>query len=228
MADLNIFDFKDYRDYILDLFRLRTERNARFSSNAFARKLGIQASQLSLMRSRTDRISVKTAAKIAKSLDFSEDEADYFIELVRVSRNSDFSKVDRLHEVSRSHPVQTEPCRSPLPGKRIVLLKVDASDIINLALGGMMRIGRNLAYVCAACERLTADGYLKGDRTIDKSTHVVPMPEGKDQEDAIKTYQPQTNLLKGMTCQKCLEEHQFFFPVLCLSVEDCEVLGQNR
>ncbi len=75
MADLNA----EYRMILNSEFKIRKEKNARYSLRAFALLLGVDASYLSKINSGKLMLSVDVAASMAKKLKLNEEIRKQFI-----------------------------------------------------------------------------------------------------------------------------------------------------
>ncbi|RYZ91217.1 MAG: TIGR02147 family protein [Proteobacteria bacterium] len=224
MTDLNIFNYKDYRDYILDLFRIRAERNHRFSSNGFAKKLGIYGSQMSQIRSRTDSIGVKTAEKISKHLKFNEKEAKYLSALVLARRDGCYLEVNKLQEIHQYHIMQNDLCGLLSQDDFIVFVKIKILGHIYATAEDAKRVGRDPEYLWAACERLTTSGYLEGNRDNGWSTKLSHVLNTEAQQKLNRAYHQQYFMQVAEGFHKSPEERYFFSTVYTLSRKDYEAV----
>ncbi len=224
MTELNIFEYRDYRDFILDLFRIRAERNHRFSSNGFAKKLGIYASQLSQIRSRTDRIGIKTAEKISTSLKFDEKERRYLSALVLARRDGCYRQVDKLQEIHQYHVVQNDLCGLLSQDDFIVFVKIKIMGHIYSTPEDAKRVGRDPDYLWAACERLTSSGYLEGDLESGWSTKLSHVLNTEVQQKLNRAYHQKYFMQVAEGFHKSPEERYFFSTVSTLSRKDYETV----
>ncbi len=224
MTELNIFDYRDYRDFILDLFRSGTERNPKFSSNAFARKIGIFGSQMSQISSRTDTIGIKTAGKISKSLKFNLREAKYLEALVLARRDECYAQVDKLQEIHQYHILQNDLCGLLGQDDFIIFVKIKVMGHIYSTSEDAKRVGRDPDYLWAACERLTNSGYLEGDRDNGWSTQLSHVLNTEARQKLNRAYHQQYFMHVAEGFHKSPEERYFFSTVRTLSRKDYEAV----
>ncbi len=76
-----------YRSYLERQYQARRGKNSAYSLRAFARNLGIAAPKLSQIFSGSCGLSGESAQRIAKKLDLSETETQYFVALVELEHS---------------------------------------------------------------------------------------------------------------------------------------------
>ena len=81
-----IGQYLNYREYLRDELRERTNANPQYSLRAFARDLSIAPQILSLVLNGKKNISTEVAVEIAMKLKLSANELNYFYDLVELSQ----------------------------------------------------------------------------------------------------------------------------------------------
>lgn len=96
--DISIYDYLNYRKFLSDLFELRKEREG-FTLRQFAHKAGFSShAYLSQVIQGQRDVSEKSARKIAKGFELSEEEGEYFENLVRFSHADDLSEKNEFYK----------------------------------------------------------------------------------------------------------------------------------
>ncbi|SMF48060.1 TIGR02147 family protein [Pseudobacteriovorax antillogorgiicola] len=111
---MDIFRYTDYRDILREELVRRVQQNPNYSQGAFARDISLTPSRLSEILNGKQGISVRVAIDIAKHLKFSEDQCNFFGDLVesqhgrsRLSRESARARLDRYRH-SRTFSTRLE------------------------------------------------------------------------------------------------------------------------
>lgn len=79
---VNMKDFKDPAEILLKIFEQKKKKNVHYSIRAFARNTGMSASHLFGILNRKKYISRKNGYTIAEKLEFSNEQRNYFLEIV--------------------------------------------------------------------------------------------------------------------------------------------------
>ena len=82
---MSVVGYQDYRAYLRDVLTARLRDNARYSLRAFARDLKLPPGRLSEVLNRKKGLSLGAAASISQRLSLSEEEANYFCDLVQIA-----------------------------------------------------------------------------------------------------------------------------------------------
>lgn len=80
---VNVFLYEDFRMFLIDEYQRRKLRNRRYSLRAFARDIQMSFSRLSEIFSRGGAITATSGLKISDNLGMSDQEKDYFVNLIR-------------------------------------------------------------------------------------------------------------------------------------------------
>lgn len=78
-----IYQYQNYIDYLTDELDRRMRNNPRYSQRAYAKQLGLSPGELSEILNQKRKLSPKSAAKIASSLDLNSSETDHLFKLVQ-------------------------------------------------------------------------------------------------------------------------------------------------
>lgn len=81
----DIFQFKDYKHYLLSIYSYRFNKNPRYSLRAYARDLNISASRLTETLNRQSHLSTTVVNQISQSLKLDKKQTQYFGMLVSKS-----------------------------------------------------------------------------------------------------------------------------------------------
>ncbi|AGH95409.1 TIGR02147 family protein [Pseudobdellovibrio exovorus] len=81
----SIYNYTDFKAFLIDEMQERSLRNKRYSLRAFARDLNFSNSRLSYILNKSAGISLDTARKMAKSLGLSDMEREYFVNIVQAN-----------------------------------------------------------------------------------------------------------------------------------------------
>lgn len=84
---VNIFDYTDYREFLLANFRARQGRRREYSIRQFSQALGLRPTALSDVLGRRYGISAKTALGISSALELSAEQSAYLICLVEIEHS---------------------------------------------------------------------------------------------------------------------------------------------
>ena len=97
--DVNIYTFNDYVDYLDELYIYLKDKRADYSQRDYARDLNIPAPRINQILNRKEGLSAKRAIEIAKRIDLSQIEREYFFHLVSLKT----SKSQKQREVSKNY-----------------------------------------------------------------------------------------------------------------------------
>ena len=98
----------DYRNTLKEAFFERRSRNPSYSMRAYARDLGIQVSNLSLVLNRKRGMSVKAASQIADRLGMNESEKNWFCTLVSKEHSRSVIARERAsNDIAKAIPLKT-------------------------------------------------------------------------------------------------------------------------
>ena len=98
----------DYRKTMRNVFLERRERNASYSLRAYARDLGVHASNLYLVLKKEKGINLSTARQIAGRLGLSENEQSLFCKLVEKEHaRSPVARMKASEEIEKSSTLQS-------------------------------------------------------------------------------------------------------------------------
>jgi uncharacterized protein (TIGR02147 family) len=108
-----IFEHSNHRSYLRDVLSERIRKNPAYSLRAMARQLGLVCSQLSEVMSGKGGLSLASAIRVARKLELSEEETEYFCWLVQLEGETDpgvretlVQKVNRLRSARNARPLQ--------------------------------------------------------------------------------------------------------------------------
>lgn len=112
----NIFEYLDYRQYLIDSFQAIQARNPRFSHRAFARNAGFTSPNLlQLVTSGQRGLPVKSIPALANALGLSRTEAEFLQDLVQfaharslATRDAIYRKILRCARFKEAQPLAKE------------------------------------------------------------------------------------------------------------------------
>lgn len=222
----NVFEFVCYRDFLIDVFKQRAQRNKRYSMRAFARDLGILPATLTSLSKREDRISCQSAEGIADSLKLEELSRRYFIELIKFRDSRDSRHLLKLRELYQYQLVEKS-----LPHD-IQLSTEDFAVFIKIALNKHIEctdedarlMDREPEKLWEACERLVAAGYIVGNKELGWSTHLTAVLSNEDQMKRNRLFHRQYMMVAADAFHKPPEERFFYSSYVSLAKADYEDL----
>ncbi len=140
--DTSVYSYKDYVSFLKDVFVDISKYEVSYTQDDFARNIGMSAPRVSQIFKRKEGISTKRAVEIAKNLELSEKEAEYFIHLVsyRTSKSEHKKNVsagfikENYRETPANYQVLENWSLLELPGYEIIwnLIDID-SDFSDLS-----------------------------------------------------------------------------------------------
>lgn len=102
-ANLNIFEYLDYRMFLQDYYSLKKSTSRHFTYRYFAQKAGVSASLLKDILSGRQNLTLKVARKYGAAMQLKEREAAYFEALIafnnaktNASKNECFARMVKL------------------------------------------------------------------------------------------------------------------------------------
>ena len=102
--DVDVFRYRDYRQYLRDVYAARKQSEYGFSYRAFARKAGLSApNYLKLVADGQRNLTPEMATRFAAALGLRGDAADYFCDLVGFNQASSARERERQYERLRRH-----------------------------------------------------------------------------------------------------------------------------
>ena len=113
---LNIFHYKNYRDFLSDYYRYKKSEKSTFSYRAFSIKAGIGSpSHLKMVSEGNRNLSLHSIPKFASAIGFNEKEKRYFELLVQFNQSADpetkakhYSQLLRLNSGKEIKTLQKE------------------------------------------------------------------------------------------------------------------------
>ena len=104
MAPINIFEYKDYRELLDNLFSEIKDRNPKVTHRSFNKALGFNSPNFVLqVIQKKKNLTEVSAERIAKALDFSKDEIFYFKNLVLLNQSTTIDERQMYaHQMLRS------------------------------------------------------------------------------------------------------------------------------
>jgi uncharacterized protein (TIGR02147 family) len=97
-AQVNVFEYVDYREYLRAFYGAEKERGARFSHRAFSRRAGLRSSNyLHLVMNGKRELSSEMAPNFARACSLGRAESDYFCELVSFGRAATIDEKNRCY-----------------------------------------------------------------------------------------------------------------------------------
>lgn len=137
----------DYREVLLQQFQDRRERRPSYSMRAYARDLGITPSNLSDILKRRCGLSASAAMKISQALKMSDDEAQYFADLVESKHGR--NKIDRQAAIERVRRRRHDPFAKESDTSTAIF-----SDWSNLALLELIDVKKGIVDATTAAQAL--------------------------------------------------------------------------
>ncbi len=98
MADLDIYNYLDYRDFCREFYRSKKQSDAEFSFRSFAKKASIASSYLKHIIDGKRNLSSEMSIKFGQGMDLSPKEIDYFENLVRFNQATSMEEKDLYFE----------------------------------------------------------------------------------------------------------------------------------
>lgn len=87
--EINLFDYKDYRKLLSDIFELRKSSDADFTFGKWAKEIGLSSvSGLTMVINGQRHAGKSMQKKIVDNLELDIKEADYFIKLVQIQKQA--------------------------------------------------------------------------------------------------------------------------------------------
>lgn len=97
--DVDVFRYRDYRQYLRDVYSARKKSEYGFSYRAFAKKAGLSApNYLKLVADGQRNLAPEMATRFASALGLGGEAADYFCDLVGFNQASNAAERERCYQ----------------------------------------------------------------------------------------------------------------------------------
>lgn len=98
-TDVEIFDYRDYRSYLRDVYQARKNSEYGFSYRAFAKRAGLSApNYLKLVAEGQRNLTAEMAVRFASALGLSAESASYFCDLVAFNQAASAGERERCYQ----------------------------------------------------------------------------------------------------------------------------------